>query len=40
MTTWVIGLICNAIIAVVYMMIALAIIVPLTKSRQLWTNPL
>lgn len=40
MTTWVIGLICNAVIAVVYMMIALAIIVPLTKSRQLWTNPL
>ena len=40
MTTWVIGLICNAIIAVVYMMIALAIIVPLTRSRQLWTNPL
>ena len=40
MTTWVIGLVCNAIIAVVYMMIALAIIVPLTQSRQLWTNPL
>ena len=40
MTTWVIGLICNAIIAVVYMLIALAIIVPLAKSRQLRTNPL
>jgi hypothetical protein len=40
MTTWVIGLICNAIIATVYMMISLAIIVPLAKSRQLRTNPL
>ena len=40
MTTWVIGLVCNAIIAVVYMLIALAIIVPLAKSRQLRTNPL
>jgi hypothetical protein len=40
MTTWVIGLVCNAIIAVVYMLIALAIIVPLARSRQLRTNPL
>ena len=40
METWYFGLVCNAIIAVVYMLIAIAIIVPLTQSRQLRTNPL
>ena len=32
MTTWVIGLVCNAIIAVVYMLISLAIVVPLAQE--------
>jgi len=40
MDTWVFGLVCNAIIAVVHMLIAVAVIVPLATSRELRTNPL
>eukprot|EP01032_Pedospumella_encystans_P007114 gene7114-biopygen6103 len=38
--TWQIGLVCNSIIAVAYLLIALAIVVPLARSNQLRTNPL
>ncbi|CAN5362312.1 hypothetical protein BH11ACT8_BH11ACT8_32180 [soil metagenome] len=38
--SWQIGMACNAIIAVAYLLICLAIIVPLAKSNQLRTNPL
>jgi len=40
MESWVIGMICNGIIAVAYLLICLAIVVPLARSRQLRTNPL
>jgi hypothetical protein len=40
MSSWVVGLVCNAIIMVAYLLIALAIVVPLSRSRQLRTNPL
>jgi hypothetical protein len=38
--SWVIGMICNGIIAVAYLLICLAIVVPLARSKQLRTNPL
>ncbi|MDO9458026.1 hypothetical protein [Nocardioides sp.] len=38
--TWQIGMVANSIIAVAYLLICLAIIVPLAKSNQLRTNPL
>ncbi|WP_309648877.1 hypothetical protein [Nocardioides sp.] len=38
--TWQIGLVCNTVIAVAYLLIALAIVVPLARSNQLRTNPL
>ena len=40
MQSWVIGMICNGIIAVAYLLICLAIVVPLARSKQLRTNPL
>ena len=40
MESWVIGMISNGIIAVAYLLICLAIVVPLTRSGQLRTNPL
>jgi hypothetical protein len=38
--SWQVGLFCNAIIAIAYLLIAIAIVVPLARSRQLRTNPL
>ena len=38
--TWMIGLVCNTIIATVYFLIVLAIVVPLARSGQLRSNPL
>ncbi|MGV3562734.1 MAG: hypothetical protein ACO1ON_05570 [Nocardioides sp.] len=35
-----IGVICNGVIAIAYLLISLAIVVPLARSRQLRTNPL
>lgn len=40
MESWEIGLICNAVIAVAYLLITLTIVVPLARSHQLRTNPL
>ena len=40
MEPWVIGMICNGIIAVAYLLISLAITVPLARSGQLRSNPL
>ena len=40
MEPWVIGMACNAIIAVAYLSISLAIILPLARSNQLRSNPL
>lgn len=40
MESWVIGLVCNAIIAFAYLLICLAIVVPLARSKQLRSNPL
>ena len=40
MESWVIGLVCNAIIAIAYLLICLAIVVPLARSKQLRSNPL
>lgn len=40
MSSWEIGMICNAIIMVAYLLITLAIVVPLAKSHQLRSNPL
>src|SRR4051812_13277765 len=40
MTSWGIGATANAAIMVAYLLIALAIVVPLARSRQLRTNPL
>ena len=40
MQSWVIGMICNGIIAVAYLLICLAIVVPLARSKQLRSNPL
>ncbi len=38
--TWQIAMVCNAVIAVAYLFIAAAILVPLARSNQLRTNPL
>jgi len=38
--SWMIGMFCNAGIAIAYLGISLAIVVPLTRSNQLRTNPL
>ncbi|WP_148612076.1 hypothetical protein [Nocardioides rubriscoriae] len=38
--TWQIGMVANAVIAVAYLLICLAIVVPLARSNQLRTNPL
>lgn len=40
MESWVIGMICNAIIAVAYLLICAAIVVPLARGSQLRSNPL
>lgn len=40
MESWVVGMISNGIIAIAYLLICLAIVVPLARSRQLRTNPL
>ena len=40
MTSWQVGLVCNAVIMVAYLGISLAIVVPLTRSHQLRSNPL
>lgn len=40
MESWTIGMICNGIIAVAYLLICLAIVVPLARSKQLRSNPL
>jgi hypothetical protein len=38
--SWQVGLVANAVIAVAYFLITLAIVVPLARSQQLRTNPL
>jgi hypothetical protein len=40
MSSWSVGLVCNALIMLAYLLIAVAIVVPLYRSRQLRTNPL
>lgn len=40
MSSWEVGLVCNAIIMVAYLLITAAIVVPLARSHQLRTNPL
>jgi hypothetical protein len=40
MESWQVGLVCNAVIMVAYLAISLAIVVPLTRSHQLRSNPL
>jgi len=40
MSSWVVGLVCNAVIMLAYLLISLAIVVPLSRSGQLRTNPL
>lgn len=40
MKSWEIGLICNGVIMVAYLLITLAIIVPLARGNQLRSNPL
>ncbi|MGO4257630.1 hypothetical protein [Marmoricola sp. RAF53] len=40
MESWSLGLFCNALIAIAYLLITAAIVVPLTRSHQLRTNPL
>jgi len=40
MSPWVVGLVCNAVIMLAYLLISLAIVVPLSRSGQLRTNPL
>jgi hypothetical protein len=40
MAAWEVGLVCNAVIMMAYLLISLAIVVPLSRSRQLRTNPL
>ena len=37
---WIIGLVCNALIAIAYLLISAALLVPLARSNQLRTNPL
>jgi len=38
--SWVVGLVCNTVIMVAYLLISIAIIVPLWRSHQLRSNPL
>ena len=40
MSSWTVGLVCNAVIMLAYLLIALAIVVPLYRSHQLRTNAL
>jgi hypothetical protein len=40
MSSWEVGLVCNAVIMLAYLLISLAIVVPLARSKQLRTNPL
>jgi signal transduction histidine kinase len=40
MSSWTVGLVCNAVIMLAYLLIAIAIVVPLYRSHQLRTNPL
>jgi len=40
MTSWQVGMVCNTIIMVAYLLITLAIVVPLARSHQLRANPL
>ena len=40
MSSWQVGLVCNAVIMIAYLGISLAIVVPLTRSHQLRSNPL
>ena len=40
MDSWKVGLVCNAIIMLAYLLITLAIVVPLARSHQLRSNPL
>jgi len=40
MSSWQVGFVCNAVIMIAYLGISLAIVVPLTRSHQLRTNPL
>jgi len=40
MTSWQIGMVCNAVIMLAYLLITLAIVVPLARSHQLRSNPL
>jgi hypothetical protein len=40
MESWTVGLVCNGVIMVAYLLISLAIVVPLAKSHQLRSNPL
>lgn len=40
MSSWQVGLACNTIIMIAYMLIVFAIVVPLARSHQLRTNPL
>jgi hypothetical protein len=40
MASWEVGLVCNAVIMLAYLLISLAIVVPLARSHQLRTNPL
>jgi hypothetical protein len=40
MNSWQVGLVCNTIIMVAYLLITLAIVIPLARSHQLRTNPL
>ncbi|MEV7430948.1 MULTISPECIES: hypothetical protein [unclassified Nocardioides] len=38
--SWVVGLVCNAVIMLAYLLISVAIVVPLWRSHQLRSNPL
>ena len=38
--SWQVGMVANAVIAIAYFLITLAIVVPLTRSNQLRSNPL
>jgi hypothetical protein len=40
MTAWQVAMVANAVIAVAYMAIVAAIVIPLARSRQLKSNPL
>ncbi|HEX7716320.1 MAG TPA: hypothetical protein VF416_03455 [Marmoricola sp.] len=40
MSSWTVGLVANAVIMLAYLLISLAIVVPLSRSHQLRTNPL